>query len=204
MARSQLCFSVFDMALAIIEFSVSARLLPFQQTQIRTLGSLSGLSDKDSASPWFMLLAGWAKKRCLILVPFRESLLLEVVCANIFVEIKHFWLPRPKVIHVFELMPAEYTFYLKIILCFISCFIPSLYCAIKSVCVITKEYLWMPTNTFPPSPRRWWYRRLKICCRELFCQLPVANIFNNILRRCWAGMGIFVSWHVIITFGAKC
>ena len=41
------------MALAIIEFSVSTRLLPFQQTQIRTLGSLSGLSDKDSASPWF-------------------------------------------------------------------------------------------------------------------------------------------------------
>lgn len=57
----------------------------------------------------FMLLAGCAKKRCLILVPFRESLLLEVVGANIFVEIKHFWLPRPKVIHVFELIPAEHT-----------------------------------------------------------------------------------------------
>ena len=96
----------------------------------------------------FMLLAGWAKKRCLILVPFRESLLLEVVCANIFVEIKHFWLPRPKVIHVFELMPAEYTFCLKIILYFLFHSL-SLLCHQK--CLRNHKRIFMDANKYLPS-----------------------------------------------------
>ena len=32
---------------------------------------------------------------------------------QIFVEIKHFWPPRPKIIHVSELISAEYTIFLK-------------------------------------------------------------------------------------------